>query len=229
MDQKGLLTSLTTFIVMGLLSLATLFTLLILDVRNGQDLLNEQLQEEHRSPAASETVLSSAPLIHTDPRLLTQVQQIEEAILQLSHNLINQPTAANNSGPQQDLMPQLQKIEQALQQIPHTPTQTDPTPEQVTETLNALSESIQQQQLSTLQLSQQIDRLLQQGEAQQGAIESIQSRIDTPPASPPSSEAIQALVEKLDTLTHQQQQVETTLLHLKEQSQQDRPYRYQAR
>lgn len=239
MDQKGLLTSLATFIVMGLLSLAALFTLLILDVRDGQESLNTLLTQHGTdlSPATSATDQTnrSEPLpavIHTDPEVDQRLQDIETSIQQLTEQLSMRSTP---QPPTTDLAPQLQQIQQQLQKI-ETSSSSAPTslvPEQLTQDLGKLTVWSERQQQRQAKNATQIDQLLLQGEAQRHVIESILKQMEestsSAPHTPPSDGAIRALTQKLDTLAQQQQQIEKALQALGKPSQQDQPYRYQAR
>ena len=77
-QPKGLLTSLILFITVGLFSLATLFTVLILEVRSGQEQLNQQIAQLSGTPIAKPA--NSERLPSADPQQLAQMQATIELI-----------------------------------------------------------------------------------------------------------------------------------------------------
>ncbi len=128
-QPKGLFTSLVLFITLGLFSLATLFTVLILEVRSGQQQLNQQLKtltgvplptpqviaENNLSPLPGDQfnrLLATVDLIATRQRssnvnvLLQQLEQIDSKM-----ELIQQSVSHNKTPTE---VPQLSKIEQAI-------------------------------------------------------------------------------------------------------------------
>ncbi len=158
--SKALLTSLVLFIVLGLFSLATLFTVLILEVRSGQQQLNQQLSqlsgiplpelEGHPTPFDLEQ-----PLAHLQATLDVLIGEQQERIVP-------------------DYSQQLHAIEQRLQQLQQTApgrSETTSTVATLPETLNLQLQSIlttvQSQQRQQQQLREQLALLLKREQGQQ--------------------------------------------------------------
>ncbi len=153
-QPKGLFTSLVLFITLGLFSLATLFTLLILEVRNGQQQLNQQLAALSGKPFNPSRATTSSD----DLPNIEQLNQIQ-ATLDLIANRQRSQTSTNLH----PVINQLSEIENRLEQTQQSiatlpaPSAQISLPDSVTETLQQIQKT-QQQQL--VDQNQQIATLL---------------------------------------------------------------------
>lgn len=138
-QPKGLLTSLVLFITLGLFSLATLFTILILEVRSGQQQLNSQL-----AALTGETLPSPQPSSH--PSGSPGSEQFGQ--LQATLDLI--ATRQRVNGTTELKLPTT--LTQTLQQIQQAQSTQD-------KQISTLLKQQQAQQMRSTQVAQQIEEI----------------------------------------------------------------------
>lgn len=203
-SPKGLLTSLVLFIVIGLFSLATLFTLLILEVRNGQQTLTQQLTQFSGSE-------HSAPVTTTAPweTLQEQITQLTEQ----QQQLLNPPIPPQLQELSSDMELLIALHQQSSQQKPTAITVKLPSLlqqqlEQISTTVTQLQQQQQKQGQQLRAIALQSDAQLESSYTTQPLIEQLAAR-PLPKRSTPriDSTQLEPVTEQLSLLAQQQKRL----------------------
>lgn len=210
-QPKGLLTSLVLFITVGLFSLATLFTLLILEVRSGQQQLNQQLAQLTGVPITAATSNTSIdPSI--DPLQLSQMQATLELIaFRQQRTLSTDPYASQLHTLTEKVEQLLSLIESQPESHPVETTVTALLPESLKLSLSQISSGVLLQQQQSSQQEEMLYALSTQGTTQQQQIRSNQQLLrqllerPTPTTvATVDEQPLKSIEQKLEALTRQQ-------------------------
>ncbi len=203
-QPKGLLTSLALFITLGLFSLATLFTVLILEVRNGQQQLDQRIAElSGQAPLAQPSSATSQ-----ESRSEDSLRQLMATVELIANRQRSAPSLELNGIKQKlnQVQTELSLLGEKIDKQLHRQPPPSPEPSPLDPAIYATLQQLQQnQQLQLEQLAQQ-DRQLQQLLEQSST---LSSQLNLPPT--PHSD--QALAEFGTTL----QQLSQQLAKLKQQ------------
>ncbi|MBT3308735.1 MAG: hypothetical protein HN382_04400 [Gammaproteobacteria bacterium] len=235
-QPKGLLTSLILFITVGLFSLATLFTVLILEVRSGQEQLNQQIAQLSGTPIAKPA--NSERLPSADPQQLAQMQATIELIATRQRTLPAPPKSQKLEQLSSKLDGLLQLYQNQQAQNQQTRDQAPPPevtailPESVIQQLEQLTIAVATQAEQSTQQSSQLQHLTKQSQTQQQTAQANQQYLEQQfeqliarPVSAPLvattyTAPLHDLGQQLEQLTLQQQQAFSTQKQIKKLTQQ---------